>query len=50
MPETAAFLGVQKSFSNRVWRARPATDALVQAHQRRSGCPSRWPAPWPPGA
>jgi single-stranded-DNA-specific exonuclease len=37
MAQPGPFLGVQKSLSNRVWRARPAVDALVQAHQRRSG-------------
>jgi single-stranded-DNA-specific exonuclease len=32
-----ALLGVERSLSGRVWRARPAEEAVVQAHRRRSG-------------
>lgn len=32
-----ALLGVERSLSGRAWRSRPADDALVQIHRRRSG-------------
>ena len=37
IPPAGALLGVERSLSGRAWRSRPADEAVVQAHRRRTG-------------